>query len=327
MADKPKILIVDDKPHNLFALEKTLQKLPVEVVQATSGDQALSLTLEHEFAMAIVDVQMPEMDGYELVELLRANIATSSLPVIFVSAIFSDEYHHRKGYDSGAVDFMSKPFTPEILLSKVRVFIDLYEKRRTLESMISDLDQSNSALSRRTILLETSNKLGQQITSILDIKELLSEVAQIIQAQFNYPWVGIWLSNDEKKDLTLEARSGSMIELGTSLPLTHRGLVAQAYRSGTQALDNKAGQNISFATTPGLRVAFSELSVPLKYRNETLGVMDIQSERLQAFTPGDVDAMKLLSFQVTLALLNAKLYAEVQRLDPESKWVNLTKQR
>src|SRR5205085_2497869 len=103
MADKPKILIVDDKPNNLFALEKTLQKMPVEVFQALSGNEALNLVLEHKFALAIVDVQMPEMDGYELVELLRTNIATASMPVIFVSAIFSDEYHHRKGYDSGAV--------------------------------------------------------------------------------------------------------------------------------------------------------------------------------------------------------------------------------
>jgi len=114
--NKPKILIVDDKAENLFALDKILQKLDVEVLQARSGNEALGLTLEHELCMAIVDVQMPEMDGYELVDLLRGNEVTISLPVIFVSAIFSDEYHHRKGYDSGAVDFMSKPFIPEILL-------------------------------------------------------------------------------------------------------------------------------------------------------------------------------------------------------------------
>ena len=129
MLNTPKVLIVDDKPQNLFALEKILQKLDVGVFKAESGNEALGIVLEHEFALAIVDVQMPEMDGYELVELLRGNEATASLPIIFVSAIYSDEYHHRKGYDSGAVDFMSKPFIPEILLSKVRVFIDLYEKR------------------------------------------------------------------------------------------------------------------------------------------------------------------------------------------------------
>jgi signal transduction histidine kinase len=142
----PKILVVDDKPQNLYALEKLLAKLEVEVIQATSGFAALSLTLEHDFCLAIVDVQMPEMDGYELVELLRGNPSTASLPVIFVSAIFSDEYHHRKGYDTGAVDFLSKPFVPEILLSKAGVFLDLYHQRIKLEKLVNQLNAKNEAL-------------------------------------------------------------------------------------------------------------------------------------------------------------------------------------
>ena len=130
MSEQPKILIVDDKAENLFTLERVLRKLPVTIIQANSGAAALALALEHSFFVAIVDVQMPEMDGYELVELLRGNETTAILPVIFVSAIFSDEYHHRKGYDAGAVDFLSKPFVPEILLSKVRVFLDRYRQRQ-----------------------------------------------------------------------------------------------------------------------------------------------------------------------------------------------------
>jgi signal transduction histidine kinase len=141
MTDKPKILIVDDKPENLFALSRLLQALDVEVGQALSGVEALNLTLEHDFCVAIVDIQMPELDGYELVELLRSNKVTAALPVIFVSAIYSDEYHHRKGYEAGAVDFLSKPFVPEILLSKVKVFIDLYQQRQALE-------KANLALAR-----------------------------------------------------------------------------------------------------------------------------------------------------------------------------------
>ncbi len=139
----PKILTVDDKPQNLYAMDKILRKLDVEIVHAASGEEALALTLEHDFCLAIVDVQMPGMDGYELVELLRGNEATESLPVIFVSAIFSDEYHHRKGYDAGAVDFMSKPFAPEILLSKVKVFLDLYNQRARLQELVQELDKAN----------------------------------------------------------------------------------------------------------------------------------------------------------------------------------------
>ena len=148
-AQKPKILTVDDKPQNLYALEKLLKTLDVEIFQVTSGFEALSLTLEHEFCLAVVDVQMPEMDGYELVELLRGNPDTTSLPVIFVSAIYSDEYHHRKGYDAGAVDFMSKPFVPEILLSKVKIFLDLYHQRVKLkeknEALEIEIEQRQKA--------------------------------------------------------------------------------------------------------------------------------------------------------------------------------------
>ena len=135
LSQQPKILVVDDKPQNIYVLEKLLVDLEVDVVAANSGFEALELTLEQEFCLAIVDIQMPEMDGYEMVELLRGNPATASLPVIFVSAIYSDEYHHRKGYEAGAVDFLAKPIVPEILLSKVRVFLDLYNKQLQLKEM------------------------------------------------------------------------------------------------------------------------------------------------------------------------------------------------
>jgi DNA-binding response OmpR family regulator len=325
MTDKPKILIVDDKPQNLFTLEKILQKITVDVIQSTSGNEALRLTLEHDFALAIVDVQMPEMDGYELVEFLRGNKVTANLPVIFVSAIYSDEYHHRKGYDSGAVDFLSKPFIPEILLSKVRVFIDLYEKRQDLQNMVNklnlantELNRANVVLSRRTMLLETSSKVGQQITSILDLKGLLSEVTGIIQRQFNYPWVSIWLEAENKNSLSLVARTKNTIEIGTAIPSVHKGLAGQACRTGEIAIDNKAGQNSSFVTTPGLPIVFSELAIPLKFPKIILGVLDIQSERLQAFNQEDVAALQLLSTQISVAVRNAKLYEQVLNLGTKS---------
>lgn len=131
---RPKMLIVDDYEENLFTLKRLLKVLDVDIFQATRGEEALGLALENDFCVAILDVQMPGMDGYELAELLRGNESTSNLPIIFLSAMFSDEYHHRKGYDAGAVDFLSKPYVPDILLSKVRVFISLYEQRLQLEA-------------------------------------------------------------------------------------------------------------------------------------------------------------------------------------------------
>jgi two-component system sensor histidine kinase/response regulator len=159
--DKPEVLIVDDRQENLYILDRMLKALNVEVVEA------LNLTLEHDFCVAIVDIQMPEMDGYQLVALLRSNADTATLPVIFVSAIYSDEYHHKKGYEAGAVDFMSKPFVPEILLSKVKVFVDLYRQRRALEEEVQRRRQAEAALQEANLALSKLNADKDKFLSII----------------------------------------------------------------------------------------------------------------------------------------------------------------
>jgi signal transduction histidine kinase len=187
---KPKILIVDDKTENLYTLEMLLRKLDVEVVRALSGAEALALTLEHDFCVAIVDIQMPEMDGYELVELLRSNADTADLPAIFVSAIYSDEYHHRKGYDAGAVDFLSKPFIPEILISKVKIFIDLYLHRKALEEEVQQRRQAEQALQAANKALAMLNADKDRFFSIIshDLRSPFNVVmgnAQLLSMSIN----------------------------------------------------------------------------------------------------------------------------------------------
>ena len=107
MAHKINILIVDDKPDNLFTLETSLKKNDVRFVKATSGNEALKEILNHDFALAILDVQMPEMDGYELAQIIRSREQSQHLPIIFLSAVFSDDFHVFNGYESGAVDFIT----------------------------------------------------------------------------------------------------------------------------------------------------------------------------------------------------------------------------
>ncbi len=185
MTEKPRVLIVDDRAENLYTLTKLLKILEVEVCQAASGVEALNLTLDHDFCVAIIDIQMPEMDGYELVELLRSNEMTATLPVIFVSAIYSDEYHHRKGYEAGAVDFLSKPFVSEIMLSKVKVFIDLYQQRQALQ-------QANSALAKLNVdkdkfFADISHELRGPLNALLDNAQLMfQETEQIAPAQLQH---------------------------------------------------------------------------------------------------------------------------------------------
>jgi signal transduction histidine kinase len=182
---KPKILIVDDRPENLFVLQKLLAKLDVETLAAASGAEALGLALEHDFSVAIVDVQMPEMDGYELVSLLRGNRTTMTLPVIFVSAIYSDEYHHRKGYDAGAVDFLSKPFVPEILLSKVNIFLELYNQRREVETLNAQLKRFNEELEQ--LVHERTQELEQAYETLAQLDQSKSDFITVVAHELRTP--------------------------------------------------------------------------------------------------------------------------------------------
>ena len=120
MVDKEKIniLLVDDKPKNLIALEGVLDNPRLNLVKANSGREALSLILDYDFALVLLDVQMPDMDGFETAELMRGIEKTKHIPIIFVTAINKDQKYVFKGYEAGAVDYMFKPVDPEILNSK-----------------------------------------------------------------------------------------------------------------------------------------------------------------------------------------------------------------
>lgn len=124
-----KILMVDDKPENLVVLDKLLSHLNVSLFKANSGNEALALTLENDFMLILLDVQMPGMDGYEVLDLLSTDEKTKYIPVIFITANYADEKHELKGYEYGAVDYLLKPINKQILIGKVKVFLELYEQR------------------------------------------------------------------------------------------------------------------------------------------------------------------------------------------------------
>ncbi|OHC65289.1 MAG: hypothetical protein A2040_08080 [Rhodocyclales bacterium GWA2_65_19] len=134
MTENVALLLVDDRPENLVALEAVLGNQGLDLVKAASGNDALRHTLKRDFALVLLDVQMPGMDGFETAELMRSNPKTRHLPIIFVTAGMKDIQLQFKGYELGAVDYLIKPFEPHILQSKVRVFCELYRQRRQLES-------------------------------------------------------------------------------------------------------------------------------------------------------------------------------------------------
>lgn len=169
------ILLVDDRPENLTALEALLGNMGLEIVTVTSGNDALRLSLKHDFALVLMDVRMPEMDGFETAELMRAHPKTCRLPIMFVSAVMQDMTHQFKGYESGAFDYLLKPIDPTILRSKVRVFCDLYQQRQSLEMHEKQLE---FLVSERTAELNAT--LERLRESEKHYRELLASVTSYL---------------------------------------------------------------------------------------------------------------------------------------------------
>jgi CheY-like chemotaxis protein len=132
MVQKAKILLVDDRPENLLALEAILSALDQTLVRASSGEEALKALLTDDFAVILLDVQMPGMDGFETAAHIKRRERTRDIPIIFLTAINHGPHHTFRGYAAGAVDYISKPFDPWVLRAKVSVFVELYMKNLQL---------------------------------------------------------------------------------------------------------------------------------------------------------------------------------------------------
>ncbi|HUR81315.1 MAG TPA: response regulator, partial [Thermoanaerobaculia bacterium] len=130
--DQVEILMVDDRPENLLALEAILEPLEQKLVRAHSGEEALRKLLQHDFAVVLLDVQMPGMNGFETAQLIKSRERTRYIPIVFLTAISKEEEYVFRGYQMGAVDYISKPFQPDILRAKVMVFVDLHVKQKRI---------------------------------------------------------------------------------------------------------------------------------------------------------------------------------------------------
>ncbi len=180
MAERKKIdiLAVDDREENLLAIESIIESEEITLTKALSGNEALSLMFDYDFALVLLDVQMPGMDGFETAELMRGSEKTRHIPIIFITAINKEKKHIFRGYDAGAVDYIFKPFEPDILQSKVNVFIDLYRQRNTLE--------------------ELTRKLENTISELIDSREQLKLSEEKYKDIFHYANEGIFILKNGK---------------------------------------------------------------------------------------------------------------------------------
>ena len=171
--NKPSILVVDDVAANRLAIKRLLQNVDANMVEASSGNEALGLAVQQKnLALILLDVQMPEMDGYEVAQFLREEPQTRHIPIIFVTAVYRDEQHMLKGYSSGAVDYISKPIIPEILMSKVQIFLELWQLRADLEHA-NEIAQA-AADAKNQFLSTMSHEIRTPMNGVLGVAELLA---------------------------------------------------------------------------------------------------------------------------------------------------------
>ncbi len=168
MVQKAKILLVDDRPENLLALEAILSALDQTLVRASSGEEALKALLTDDFAVILLDVQMPGMDGFETAAHIKRRERTRDIPIIFLTAINHGPHHTFRGYAAGAVDYISKPFDPWVLRAKVSVFVDLYMK--------------NCQLREQAALLRLQLDSGQPVADAKEPAGLLAELSARLAA-------------------------------------------------------------------------------------------------------------------------------------------------
>ncbi|MBF0293780.1 MAG: response regulator [Magnetococcales bacterium] len=177
MEELPKILVVDDRPSNRVALRVVLDDVEANIIEAGSGNEALTQCLYHDFALILLDVQMPVMDGYEVSRHLRTSAQTRAIPILFLTAFMGGHDHLLKAYDAGAVDFILKPIESTILLSKVRVFLELYNHRRAHERQAAQLAEHNARL-------EEEIRERQRVEQELIEARRIAEEANLAKSRF-----------------------------------------------------------------------------------------------------------------------------------------------
>ncbi len=179
-SEKLKIMLVDDRPENLKSLKHLLDRPDLEILTAQSGNEALGMMLDHDLALVLLDVQMPDMDGFEVAELMRRNTRTKEIPVIFVTAINKERRHIFSGYDAGAVDYIFKPVDPFIIRSKVNVFLEIKRNHLVRQRLVSELNQANNRLQeisdrKSDFLSAASHELRTPLTVIKEFTSLVLE--------------------------------------------------------------------------------------------------------------------------------------------------------
>lgn len=294
MKQLPNILVVDDNQINLAYLETITQKIEVNLIQALSGREALEKTQGVELALAILDVMMPEMNGYELALKLNDERSGDKVPIIFLTANHVNELEEFKGYSSGAVDYIFKPINNQFLKSKVKVFLDLFEQKQTivrnaellkvtaceLKSSLTQLQQLSQYIEqvreneRIAISRELHDDLGQSLTAVkIDlgiIKKLITDEDVVIKINKVTALVGDTIKTVQR--LTSQLRPEIIDDLG----------IEAAIEWYTSEFSERTGIEISLDMDPGISLSPGDSLIIFRIMQESLTNIARHSKALRA---------------------------------------------
>ncbi|MDM8527724.1 response regulator [Anaerolineales bacterium HSG24] len=297
------ILLVDDIPINLSVLTEYLQGYGYEIAVSRTGTSALKRVKYLKPDIILLDVMMPEMDGFETCRHLKADEKTKDIPVIFMTALTSQK-DKIKGFAVGAVDYVTKPLHQEEVLQRIRTHLKIHDLSQHLQA--------------KNLRAELSQQVAQQITSILDLDELLVSVVSLIQTNFNYYFVGILLYNNAQDTIVLQSeakrnRAGKPehafeinVEATPSI-ITKVFHTQQAYRVN----DVKTDKN--YLALQSLPDTQAEITLPLRFGSQMIGMLDIQHDQLNVFSSDDHASLQSLADQIAIAIHNAQLYKTAQQ--------------
>ncbi len=321
------ILIVDDNATNLGVIADYLEAYDFNIVTAVDGEDGLATAHEVLPNLILLDIMMPGIDGFEVCRRLQEDKRTQHIPIIFMTALANAEDKVR-GLEAGAVDYVTKPINQEEVLARVRTHLTIQAQQERLTKMTVELkrtnqkltqtnlhlQKANELLSKQAIQLQTSSQVGRQATAILELDDLLTEVVKLIAARFGYYMVSIWLLDESKEGLVLQASYGpggsQVLEPGYSLALdANKGIVSSVARSSKYYATNNTAFDPYYLPLKELPGTRSELALPLRFGQETIGVLDIQSNRLNSFEEEDRTVLQTLADQIAVAIHNARLYA------------------
>jgi signal transduction histidine kinase/DNA-binding response OmpR family regulator len=328
VGERANILVVDDRPDKLLALTTVLDELGQNVVTAASGEEALKQVLSQDFAVILLDVNMPGLDGLETAELIRSRRKSAHTPIIFITADFNDDAHTSRGYALGAVDYIASPVVPAVLRAKVKVFVDLHllarqAERRALEHLaLAEEKAARVAAERSTQRLAFLARASAALAGSLDVDATMHEVGRLVVPQLADVSLLVQRPVDDDlqrpPQLAFHDASGLTTHaVGDSLPDALAAAIERAAITGAverlpQGASPGEAARIAF---PGGIEAHSALVVPLAVRGRALAVLVLGITGARRFEPDATSLASDVAGRAAVALDNALLYHRIQESD------------